>query len=93
MLSESESNPPNGPYGWAVAGAALYSSWADVCLTGAPTLLTLDPFAEPVTLPWEHLDRGGYQIGVCESQRPWAAARVGQYERCADLTPAAEAQR
>jgi hypothetical protein len=45
-----------------------------------------DPFTEPVELPWEHKDRDGYWMGVNESQRPWAAARVGGGDACADLT-------
>jgi len=72
---------------WLVTGAVFGSSWAELC-SGAepPVRLVPDPLAGPMELPWEHVDREGYDIGVYESQRQWAAARVGQGEHCADLT-------
>lgn len=63
------------------------TTWEGLQDEGPLTHLVPDPFAEPVELPWEHKDRDGYSMGVYESQRPWAAARVGCGDHCADLTP------
>lgn len=76
--------------GWAEPGGGDLLRWADVCALGAPVRLVPDPLAEPLQhRPWQHRDADGCEMGVYESQRPWAAARVGQGSYCADLTPEA----
>jgi hypothetical protein len=74
---------------WWDYGQQTWRTWEQVCQFGTPVRLVPDPFAEPAEVPWEHGDRDGSWIGVFESQRPWAAARVGTDPYRTDMTPEA----
>jgi hypothetical protein len=46
----------NEAIGWYNIGGHTFVTWEQICSGGTPTRLVPDPFAEPVTLPWEAAD-------------------------------------